>query len=58
VAPPAPAETDWESVETRLRDLLTRERLKDAVATVVDETGAPRRAVYQRALALKDSESE
>lgn len=58
VAPPSPKETDWGAVDARLRECLGAERLKEAVERVAGETGAPRRAVYQRALALKDAETE
>ncbi|MCB8882310.1 16S rRNA (cytidine(1402)-2'-O)-methyltransferase [Acidisoma cellulosilytica] len=39
-------------LDARLRDELTRTRLKEAVAQVAAETGLPRRQVYARALAL------
>ena len=52
----APTETgpDWEGVDRALKAALKTERLKDAVEQVTAATGAPRREVYQRALALKD----
>ncbi|MEX2642620.1 MAG: 16S rRNA (cytidine(1402)-2'-O)-methyltransferase [Acetobacterales bacterium] len=54
VAPPAAAETpSEETLDTRLKALLDRGvSVRDAAATVASETGAPRRALYARALAL------
>jgi 16S rRNA (cytidine1402-2'-O)-methyltransferase len=54
VAPPIPQETDWTAIETQLARHLETLRLKEAVERTVAETGAPRRDVYQRALALKE----
>jgi 16S rRNA (cytidine1402-2'-O)-methyltransferase len=54
VAPPAegaPAE-DGEALDARLRAALATMSLRDAVAAVAGATGASRRAVYARALAL------
>src|SRR5262249_45657175 len=53
VAPPAePQAASAADTEDLLRAALARVSLKDAVAEVADATGAPRREVYQRALAL------
>jgi 16S rRNA (cytidine1402-2'-O)-methyltransferase len=53
IAPPAAeAATAPEEIDGLLRTALRAASLKDAVATVVAATGAPRRDVYQRALAL------
>ena len=59
VAPPgpAPAATTAE-IDGRLRHWLARLSTRDAVAAVVRETGAPRKAVYDRALALRADSSE
>lgn len=50
--PAAEAGADDAEIEARLREALEKSSLKDAVAAVVAATGAPRRVVYQRALAL------
>ena len=47
-----PTETSQEDLEVKLKQALSNASLKDAVAHVVQETGLPRRAVYQAALAL------
>jgi 16S rRNA (cytidine1402-2'-O)-methyltransferase len=53
VAPPAAEEApSVETLDDMLRDALAGASLKDAVAAVVEASGAPRREVYQRALAL------
>lgn len=52
IAPPVEAEAEAADVEALLRAALTRLSLKDAVAEVAAATGAARRAVYGRALAL------
>ncbi|NVO14298.1 MAG: 16S rRNA (cytidine(1402)-2'-O)-methyltransferase [Rhodoplanes sp.] len=53
IAPPAAeAATAPEEIDAMLATALRAASLKDAVATVVAATGAPRRDVYQRALAL------
>ena len=60
IAPP-PAEagtTDAAQVDDLLRDALKHSSLKDAVEAVTAATGQPRRAVYQRALALAKASSE
>lgn len=54
VGPPSEAaqEASEADLDTLLRAALGRESLRDAVAAVAEATGAPRRAVYARALAL------
>jgi 16S rRNA (cytidine1402-2'-O)-methyltransferase len=53
IAPPtAPLPISLADTESLLREALARVSLKDAVAEVADATGAPRREVYQQALAL------
>jgi 16S rRNA (cytidine1402-2'-O)-methyltransferase len=54
VAAPQDEVPDTALVDDRLRAALKAMRLKDAVDHVTAETGASRREVYQRALALKD----
>ncbi len=51
VAPPPPDAAPGD-IDSLLRDTLARMSLRDAAAVVSDATGAPRRAVYARALAL------
>lgn len=54
IAPPAPAEAvDSTDIDAALTDALTRMSLREAADAVAGATGAPRRRVYQRALALK-----
>ena len=56
VAPPAaPAAADEAEIDARLRVHLADSSPRDAVAAVVRETGAPRKTVYARAIALKDT---
>ena len=52
IAPPAEDVGASADVDGLLRAALTRLSVKEAVAEVAAVTGAPRRAVYQRALAL------
>jgi 16S rRNA (cytidine1402-2'-O)-methyltransferase len=54
VAPPDAHEdtTDPETLDALLRNALLRLSVKEAVAEIATVTGAPRRHVYQRALAL------
>jgi len=53
VAPaPAAAQTSADDADALLRQALNRVSLKEAVSEVADVTGLPRRALYQRALAL------
>ena len=54
VGPPETTAPDGAEIETRLRSLLQRLSLSDAVAQLAAETGLPRGALYRRALALKD----
>jgi 16S rRNA (cytidine1402-2'-O)-methyltransferase len=56
VAPPQAADglTD-EDVDSLLRRALAEASLKDAVSTVAEATGRPKRHIYQRALALTKS---
>jgi 16S rRNA (cytidine1402-2'-O)-methyltransferase len=51
VAPPEPLAEPMD-IDTLLRDALGRLSVKEAVAEIAAVTGQPRRAVYQRALAL------
>jgi len=53
VGPPETIAPDEAEIETRLRSLLQRLSLSDAVAQLAAETGLPRGALYRRALALK-----
>jgi 16S rRNA (cytidine1402-2'-O)-methyltransferase len=53
IGPPAPDAPDADDVDALLRRALARLSVKEAVAEVAAVTGAPRREVYQRALALK-----
>jgi 16S rRNA (cytidine1402-2'-O)-methyltransferase len=53
IAPPQPpGEFSSEEIDRFLRDALNRLSLKEAVVEIVAMTGAPRRAIYQRALEL------
>jgi 16S rRNA (cytidine1402-2'-O)-methyltransferase len=54
VAPPDTAayRADERDVDALLKSALARASVKDAVSEVAAATGHPRRAVYQRALAL------
>ena len=47
---------DGAGLERALRDALAVQSLKDAVALVADQTGLPRRTVYQAALKLGEAE--
>ena len=53
VGPPAPAEPKAVDIDDRLRALLARHSLRDAVARLAGETGIARRTLYERALALR-----
>lgn len=46
-----------DNIDARLREVLPRLRLREAVDAVAGETGEPRRAVYARALAIKGEET-
>ncbi len=53
IAPPEPqAEISREELDGLIRDALNRLSLKEAVVEIAAMTGAPRRAIYQRALKL------
>jgi 16S rRNA (cytidine1402-2'-O)-methyltransferase len=55
VAPPEqPAAASPDDIDDRLRSLLAGRSLRDAVALLAAETGIPRRALYERALALQE----
>ena len=55
VGPPeATTPIEEADLDTRLRALLAAHSLRDAVALLARETGLPRRAVYERALATHD----
>jgi 16S rRNA (cytidine1402-2'-O)-methyltransferase len=57
VVGPAPAETPGEAdLDTRLRDAMKGESLRDAAALVAAATGLPRKQVYARALELSRGE--
>jgi len=58
VAPPASEQVTDDDVDAMLHAALARASVKDAVAEVAAASGVPRRAVYQRALALtKDDDA-
>lgn len=56
VGPPDPdAETiSDETIDTLLRNALKKFSVKDAASLIANETGLPKREIYQRALALTD----
>ncbi len=54
VAPPAAPASDASDLDTLLQQALARLSVKEAVAEIASVTGQPRRAVYQRALALTE----
>ncbi len=54
VAPPEPQGTAITDVDALLRPALDRLSVKAAVAEIAAVTGLPRRAIYQRALALSE----
>jgi 16S rRNA (cytidine1402-2'-O)-methyltransferase len=59
VAPPeAPARADDRDIDTLLTAALARTTVKEAVSEVAAATQHPRRAVYQRALALSKERSD
>ena len=58
IAPSPKQETDTADLDALLRDALDRLSVKEAVAEIAAVTGHPRRAVYQRALALAQDHGE
>jgi 16S rRNA (cytidine1402-2'-O)-methyltransferase len=52
VGPPPAAAADNAAIDAALRQALTTSSLRDAVASVAERLGAPRRLVYARALML------
>src|SRR5499433_2459511 len=58
IAPPPKQETDAADLDALLRNALDRLSVKEAVAEIAAVTGHPRRAVYQRALALAQDHGE
>jgi 16S rRNA (cytidine1402-2'-O)-methyltransferase len=56
IGPPAvaPAAPDAE-IDARLAEAMAEHTLRDAVTRVTEATGAARKRVYRRALALKDA---
>jgi 16S rRNA (cytidine1402-2'-O)-methyltransferase len=57
IAPPAAVDEVAADLDTLLRQALARLSVKEAVAEIAAVTGAPRREVYQRALALAEQET-
>jgi 16S rRNA (cytidine1402-2'-O)-methyltransferase len=58
VAPPVEQPADAEDLDKLLRNALSRVSVKDAVSEVAGVTGASRRDVYQRALALTKDDDD
>jgi 16S rRNA (cytidine1402-2'-O)-methyltransferase len=59
IGPPEPAPKVADAdLDRRLRALLGRQSLRDAVAELATETGIARRALYERALALQNEDGE
>jgi 16S rRNA (cytidine1402-2'-O)-methyltransferase len=56
IAPPAEDVAQPQDIDAMLRQALARTSVKEAVGEVASATGAPRRDVYQRALALKEAD--
>jgi 16S rRNA (cytidine1402-2'-O)-methyltransferase len=56
VAPPVEEQAGQQDIDALLRQALSRTSVKEAVGEVASATGASRRDVYQRALALKDDD--
>ena len=52
IAPPSSEPTSAADIDALLTSALARTSVKEAVAEVASATGAPRRAVYSRALEL------
>lgn len=57
IGPPAPAEAGPEAIDAALRAALADASVKDAARAVAEALGAPRKTVYQRALALKTEDA-
>jgi 16S rRNA (cytidine1402-2'-O)-methyltransferase len=58
IAPPPDEQTEGRDLDELLRQALGRTSVKEAVAEVASATGAPRRTVYQRALALTKPDND
>lgn len=60
VSPPDPSAkiVSADEIDAQLKRAMKRSSLKDAVAAVAEETGAKRRDVYARALALSDEDED
>ena len=60
IAPPAAnaGQPDADEIDALLRRALQHASVKDAVSDVAAATGRPRREIYQRALALSDSQED
>lgn len=56
IAPPVERQAETQDIDAMLRQALARTSVKEAVGEVASATGASRRDVYQRALALKDAD--
>jgi 16S rRNA (cytidine1402-2'-O)-methyltransferase len=56
IAPPVERQAEMQDIDAMLRLALARTAVKEAVGEVASATGASRRDVYQRALALKDAD--
>jgi 16S rRNA (cytidine1402-2'-O)-methyltransferase len=57
VAPPLEAEPNFPAAERLLAKLLPHMRVGDAADAVSEALDVPRRAVYERALAMKDADA-
>jgi len=59
VGPPEPLITTSDAdLDERLRGMLRRQSLRDAVAALAGETGIPSRRLYARALALQSADGK
>jgi 16S rRNA (cytidine1402-2'-O)-methyltransferase len=58
IGPPVVTAPTEDDLDTRLRELLIEHSVRDAVALLTSATGLPRRALYERALALQGSDEE
>jgi 16S rRNA (cytidine1402-2'-O)-methyltransferase len=58
IAPPVSAEPDFSKAETLLAKMLPHMTVSDVVDTVSDAFDLPRRAVYERALAMKSGDEK